>query len=201
MQDTRTIRGHHESPGNDKYIFGFWVYLMTDLIMFAALFATFAVLRYSTFGGPDLGSLFDLNGALTETIILLTSSFTCGLALLSARAGEKQQTLAWFGVTFVLGASFLWLEFSEFSRFIAGGNGPQANAALSSFFTLVGTHGVHIAAGLLWMVIAMIQVGKRGLTPFTTSKLERLSLFWHFLDIVWIFIFTIVYLLGVGMGA
>ena len=184
---------------DDKHIFGFWVYLMTDLIMFAALFAVFAVLRYNTFGGPPQGSLLDLSGALTETLILLTSSFTCGLALLAARNGKIKQVYLWFGVTFALGATFLGLELAEFSRLVAGGNGPQANASMSSFFTLVGTHGLHIAVGLLWMVIALIQVRLKGLSPFVVSKFERLSLFWHFLDVVWIFIFTIVYLMGIGI--
>ena len=181
---------------DDKHIFGFWVYLMTDLIMFAALFATFAVLRGATFGGPMEGQLFDLNGALVETLVLLTSSFTCGLAILAARNGKKGQTFGWFGVTFILGATFLGLELAEFARFFAGGNTPQASASLSSFFTLVGTHGLHIAVGLLWMVVAMVHVGIRGLTPSVNSKLERLALFWHFLDIVWIFIFTIIYLMS-----
>ncbi|HVO28502.1 MAG TPA: cytochrome o ubiquinol oxidase subunit III [Candidatus Paceibacterota bacterium] len=184
---------------NDKHIFGFWVYLMTDLIMFAALFAAYAVLRTATFGGPGLGSLLSLNGALAETLILLTSSFTCGLALLAVRTGRKGQALAWFAGTFALGATFLGLELSEFSRLAAAGNGPQANAALSSFFTLVGTHGLHIAVGLLWMAVGMVQVQVRGLTPATSSKLERLALFWHFLDIVWIFIFTVVYLMGAAL--
>ena len=182
---------------DDKHIFGFWVYLMTDLIMFAALFATYAVLRNATFGGPTGAMLFSFPNALTETLILLTSSFTCGLAMLAARRGSVNHTMAWFGVTFILGLTFLGIELKEFSALIADGNGPQRNAFLSSFFTLVGTHGLHIAAGLLWMVVAIIQVRLRGLNPFFTSKLARLALFWHFLDIVWIFIFTIVYAMGV----
>jgi cytochrome o ubiquinol oxidase subunit 3 len=185
-------------PGrhNDKTIFGFWVYLMTDLIMFAALFATYAVLKDATFGGPGAGALFNLPGALAETLILLSSSFTCGLAMLAANRGNKNQTLVWFGVTFLLGASFLVLELSEFSRLVSAGNSWQSNAFLSSFFALVGTHGLHIAVGLLWIVVSMIMVWHRGLTPNIINKLTRLSLFWHFLDVVWIFIFTIVYLYG-----
>jgi cytochrome o ubiquinol oxidase subunit 3 len=185
-----------EETSNDKYAFGFWVYLMTDLIVFAALFATYAVLRTATFGGPSGGALLSLNGALAETLILLTSSFTCDLAMLAVRSNKKNQAMAWFGVTFILGITFLTLELHEFSGLIASGNGPQANAFLSAFFTLVGTHGLHITVGLLWMVIGMIFIQVRGLTPSVVSKLERLSLFWHFLDIVWIFIFTIVYLMG-----
>jgi cytochrome o ubiquinol oxidase subunit III len=180
----------------DKYVFGFWVYLMTDLIMFAALFATFAVLRTSTFGEPPGGQLFSLNGALAETLVLLTSSFTCGLAMLAVDRDKKNQAIAWFVVTFVLGITFLGLELSEFAGLVAQGDGPQRSAALSSFFTLVGTHGLHIAVGLFWMLIALIMIQLRGLTPFVKSRLTRLALFWHFLDIVWIFIFTIVYLMG-----
>lgn len=180
----------------DKYIFGFWVYLMTDLIMFAALFAAFAVLRGNTFGEPPASQLFSLNGALAETLVLLTSSFTCGLAMLAAYRKKASQTLAWFAVTFVLGITFLAIELNEFAGLIADGNGPQRSASLSSFFTLVGTHGAHITIGLLWMLVAMIMVKMRGLTDFVTSRLARLALFWHFLDIVWIFIFTVVYLMG-----
>jgi cytochrome o ubiquinol oxidase subunit III len=194
-----------ETIPDDKHIFGFWVYLMTDLIMFAALFATYAVLRDNTFGGASQGQLLGLSNALAETLILLTSSFTCGLAMLAAQAGarggpnaasKKGQTLAWFGVTFVLGATFLGLELREFASLAVAGNTPQANAALSAFFTLVGTHGLHIAVGLLWMAVSIVMIARRGLTPFVTSKLQRLALFWHFLDIVWIFIFTTVYLMS-----
>jgi len=185
-----------EKDTTDKVIFGFWVYLMSDLIIFAALFATYAVLRGATFGGPSGMTLFSLPGALGETLILLTSSFTCGLAMLAVERNKKNQALVWFGVTFILGVTFLALELSEFSRLLASGNGPQANAFLSSFFTLVGTHGLHITVGLLWMLVAILQIKLKGLSPFVVSKLRRLALFWHFLDIIWIFIFTIVYLMG-----
>ncbi len=184
----------HET--NDKVIFGFWVYLMTDLIMFAALFAAYAVLRNNTFGGPAGKELFSLPFVLIETLILLTSSFTTGLGMLAARRNDKNQTLTWFGITFLLGASFLALELNEFSRLIAEGHSPQKSAFLSSFFTLVGTHGLHITVGLLWIMTMMIQIVRSGLTTNNVRKLTCLSLFWHFLDIVWIFIFTIVYLMG-----
>jgi len=187
------------STQTEKYTFGFWVYLMTDLIMFAALFAVFAVLRGNTFGEPTEGQLFSLNGALLDTLILLTSSFTCGIAMFAVGSGKAKQAMLWLGATFVLGAAFLALELSEFGRFIASGNGPQASASLSAFFTLVGTHGLHIAVGLLWMAVAMVQIWRKGITPFTSSKLQRLALFWHFLDMVWIFIFTIVYLMGIAL--
>ena len=181
---------------NEKVAFGFWVYLMTDLLMFATLFAAYAALREATFGGPPAGELFELPGALAETFILLTSSFTCGLAMLAVNGNRIKEAMNWFVMTFVLGASFLGLELAEFSGFIATGNGPDRSAFLSSFFTLVGTHGLHIFVGLLWMAVILFQVKQKGLTPFNISKLERLSLFWHFLDIVWIFIFTTVYLMG-----
>ncbi len=178
----------------DKTIFGFWIYLMTDLIMFAALFATYAVLHGNTFGGPGPTDLFSLPNVLLETLILLTSSFTCGLATIATLRGKKNQTLAWFCVTALLGITFLVLELKEFASFVAAGHTWQSSAFLSAFFTLVGTHGLHIFFGLLWMIILLVIVARRGLTESIVSKLTRLGLFWHFLDIVWIFIFTIVYL-------
>lgn len=184
---------------SDKVAFGFWVYLMTDLIMFGVLFAAYAVLRGNTFGGPGPETLFSLPAALAETLILLTSSFTCGLAMLAVHRGKKNQALALFGTTLVLGLTFLSFELAEFSHLIADGNSWTRSAFLSSFFTLVGTHGLHIAIGSLWIIVGMFQISARGLTPFITSKLTRLSLFWHFLDIVWIFIFTIVYLMGAAV--
>ncbi len=191
---------HHatanEAATIDRHIFGFWVYLMTDLVIFGVLFAAYAVLQGNTFGGPSGHDLFSLPTALANTLVLLTSSFTCGLATLAAQRGKVNQTIAWLATTFVLGATFLTLELSEFSRFVAMGDSWQRSAFLSSFFTLVGTHGLHITVGLLWIVIAVIQIKVRGLTPSVTSKLTRFTLFWHFLDIVWIFIFTMVYLMG-----
>jgi cytochrome o ubiquinol oxidase subunit III len=178
----------------DKTFFGFWVYLMTDLIMFAVLFATYAVLKHSTFGGPGAEELFSLPLALNETLILLTSSFTCGLGVIAARSGNKRNTLLFFGITFLLGIAFLWLELSEFSELIREGNTPQRNAFLSAFFTLVGTHGLHIFSGLLWMVVTFFYLLHRGMNENIVRKITLLGVFWHFLDIVWIFIFTIVYL-------
>jgi cytochrome o ubiquinol oxidase subunit III len=180
----------------EKTLLGFWLYLMTDLLSFSILFATFIVLRNNTAGGPTGSEIFELPFVLVETIILLTSSFTAGLALLALRKNNRNQVLIWFGITFLLGISFLSMEMNEFSKLIAEGASWQRSAFLSSFFALVGTHGLHIAVGLLWMLVSMIMVWKKGLTPFVNSKLIRLILFWHFLDIVWIFIFTIVYLMG-----
>lgn len=184
------------TTSDDKHVFGFWVYLMTDLVIFAVLFAAYAVLQSNTFGGPTAQTLFSLPTALADTLILLTSSFTCGLAMLAAERKKANQTIAWLAVTFVLGATFLALELSEFSRFVGMGASWQTSAFLSSFFTLVGTHGLHISVGLLWILVAIVQIKMRGLTPSITSKISRFALFWHFLDIVWIFIFTMVYLLG-----
>ncbi|CAN5404783.1 cytochrome o ubiquinol oxidase subunit III [soil metagenome] len=184
----------HEEAANDRVMFGFWVYLMTDLLMFAVLFAVYAVLHGNTLGGPTGRDLFSKPLALSETLILLTSSFTCGIGMIAARAGNKKQVLEWFGITFILGLSFLGLELREFTEFIHEGHTIASNAFFSSFFALVGTHGLHIFSGLLWMLITLIYVTKRGLNTHMVRKLTLLSLFWHFLDIVWIFIFTVVYL-------
>lgn len=185
---------HEKEAANERVMFGFWVYLMTDLLMFAVLFACYAVLRGNHIGSPSGRELFSLPVALQETLILLTSSFTCGIAMVAARRGNKNLTILLFTVTFILGALFLRIELTEFSEFIHEGHTPQTNAFLSSFFVLVGTHGLHITSGLLWIGITMIYVIKRGLNSHLVRKLSLLSLFWHFLDIVWIFIYTIVYL-------
>jgi cytochrome o ubiquinol oxidase subunit III len=187
---------NHEAASDDRAGFGFWVYLMTDLLMFTVLFATFAVLRNNTFGGPTGRELFNLPSVLAETLILLTSSFTAGLGMLAARRGNKNQTLVWFGITLLLGVAFLVLELKEFTEFVREGYTWRTNASLSSFFTLVGTHGLHITAGLLWMGTTLVYIWRRGLNSRLVRKLTLLSLFWHFLDIVWIFIFTVVYLMA-----
>lgn len=182
---------------SDTKVFGFWIYLMTDLLIFAVLFATFAVLHNNTFGGPSAKQLFHLPFALAETLILLTSSFTCALGMLGIHKNQKRIALFWFMITFILGVLFLIFEFKEFSDFIARGASWKRSAFLSSFFTLVGTHGVHIAIGLLWMSIALFRLCYRPLSASSLSNIYRMALFWHFLDIVWVFIFTIVY--GVGV--
>lgn len=178
-----------------KTIFGFWIYLMTDCVLFGVLFATYHVLHNNTFGGPSGKDLFDLPFALAETIILLTSSFTCGLARLAAFYNKKAKMIAWFAVTFLLGISFLCLELKEFIHFAHMGNNWGRSAFLSAFFTLVGTHGLHISIGLLWMVILVWQ-SRKGITATSFKRLTCLGMFWHFLDVVWIFIFTFVYLMG-----
>ncbi|MEL0167426.1 MAG: cytochrome o ubiquinol oxidase subunit III [Pseudomonadaceae bacterium] len=185
---------HHDTGSNT--VFGFWLYLMTDCILFACVFATYAVLVNHTAGGPSGKDIFELPYVLGETALLLVSSCTYGFAMIAAHRGFKGQTLAWLAATFVLGAGFIGMELNEFHHLIAEGFGPDKSAFLSSFFTLVGMHGLHVTAGLVWMVIMMLQVSKRGLTDRNNTRLMCLSLFWHFLDIVWICVFTIVYLMG-----
>ncbi len=179
-----------------KTSFGFWVYLMTDCVLFASLFAVYAVLHNNAFGGPSAAELFSLPLVLTETLILLTSSFTCGLGLLAAQRGHKNQVMTWFGLTFLLGAVFLGLELREFSSLVGEGSSWRRSGFLSAFFTLVGTHGLHISVGLTWMAVMLVQIARRGFGRGTLQRLTLLCLFWHFLDIIWIFIFTIVYLMG-----
>lgn len=180
-----------------KTILGFWMYLMSDCILFGSLFAVYAVLHQSTFGGPSSRDLFSLPISFIETMILLFSSVTCGLAMLSALKSKKNQILFWLVVSFLLGASFVAIELHEFAHLIQEGNSWKRSAFLSSFFALVGTHGLHVSFGLLWMVVLMIQVFLLGVTTTTFRRLVVFSLFWHFLDVVWIFIFTFVYLIGV----
>jgi cytochrome o ubiquinol oxidase subunit 3 len=177
--------------------FGFWIYLMTDLVLFASIFATFAVLSRNYAGGPTGKDLFDLRYLFVETMALLFSSATFGLAVLALHNERKASILVWLAVTFLLGSVFIGMEINEFYGMIQSGNGPQRSAFLSAFFTLVGTHGAHVSCGLIWLAVMMGQVAGKGLTLPVRSRLIRLSMFWHFLDIVWIGVFTIVYLMGV----
>jgi cytochrome o ubiquinol oxidase subunit 3 len=197
MTELSTAKSEHTKGLADKVYFGFWVYLMTDLIVFAVLFATFAVLRNSTFNGPSGADIFDMPIVLTETMLLLTSSFLCGLGMLALHKKDKIQSLVWFVATFLLGLGFLAMELYEFNHLISEGHTWQSSAFLSSYFTLVGTHGLHIAVGLLWFGIMIGYILKKGLNDSAVRKMTWLSLFWHFLDVVWIFIFTVVYLMGV----
>jgi len=185
---------HHDTSGNT--VFGFWVYLMSDCILFACLFAAFAVLRGEVAGGPSGKELFELDYVLVETFILLFSSITYGFAMVSLQAKQKGRVLFWLAVTGALGLAFLGMEINEFHHLIAEGAGPNRSAFLSSFFTLVGTHGLHVASGTLWLVFLMWQLVTKGITPTSTKRLMCLSLFWHFLDVVWIGVFTVVYLMG-----
>ena len=184
------------SEASSTKTFGFWVYLMTDLTLFSALFACFIVLRGNTFNGPTPKDLFHLQPVLIETLCLLTSTFTCSLGLLSVFRRIKAWALIWFITTFCLGIAFLYIEISEFVDFVGRGAGPERSAFLSSFFTLVGTHGLHITLGLIWMAVMMFRIGLRPITHHSVAKIFCMALFWHFLDFVWIFIFTVVY----GMG-
>lgn len=184
------------SDTQEKGMFGFWVYIMSDCVLFAGLFATYAALSGSTAGGPASWELFQLPTVLLQTLLLLTSSFTFGLGLIAAQYGRKHAVLAALAATLLLGLAFLGLEIAEFRHLVAEGAGPDRSAFLSAFFALVGTHGLHIALGSLWMLVAIAHLLVRGLTEPTVRKLRYLGLFWHFLDIVWIFIFTFVYLLG-----
>lgn len=183
---------------NDKAIFGFWVYIMTDCILFATLFATYAVLRNNVAHGPAGHDIFNMPYVLTETLLLLTSSFTCGLMILASRMGKLKQVLLWLGITFALGLAFVTMEITEFTHLVGDGHGWDTSAFLSSFFTLVGTHGLHISVGLLWILVMGAFLLRKGLNQHTTRRLEMFSIFWHFLDVVWVFIFTIVFLMGVA---
>ncbi|MFZ5868208.1 MAG: cytochrome o ubiquinol oxidase subunit III [Thermodesulfobacteriota bacterium] len=176
---------------------GFWLYLMSDLIIFATLFATFAVLGRNYAGGPTGKELFELPYVLGETLLLLFSSVTYGLVMLAVYHGMKKWVLIGLAVTFLLGLGFVLMEVNEFHSLIARGHGPDVSAFLSSYFALVGTHGTHVTFGLIWMAVMIAQVAAKGLTSPVQSRLMRLSMFWHFLDIVWIGIFSIVYLMGV----
>jgi cytochrome o ubiquinol oxidase subunit 3 len=189
-------RRHIEEAHEDSLTrVGFWFYLMTDLVLFAALFAVFVVLRGSTAGGPGF-EIFSFRVVAVETLLLLTSSFTAGLALLFAARNHTRVALWWLCVTLILGVLFLVLEWSEFTSLILSSAGPQQSAFLSSYFTLVGTHGLHVAAGSLWLVSLMVAIQRRGLTRSNSRKLFLWSMFWHFLDLVWICIFSIVYLMS-----
>ena len=187
-------QAEHEAV--EEKALGFWTYLMSDAVIFSLLFATYAVMLTRTAGGPTPQQVFDLPNTALETALLLISSITFGFASLSAEAGNRTRTLSWLGVTFVLGIGFITLEFAEFSRMIAEGAGPDRSGFLSSFFTLVGTHGLHVSSGLIWIAVMAFQISRKGLGVAVGSRMHRLGLFWHFLDIVWIGIFSFVYLPG-----
>lgn len=177
-------------------VLGFWIYLMSDCVLFATLFTTYEILSSNGVRTVTGGNPFDLHFILVETFCLLTSTFTFGLAIYAMNQENKKLLLTWLFITFILGASFVGLEISDFYILIASGNGPNQSAFLSSFFTLVGTHGTHVFFGLIWIAVMFRQVIKTDLTLTTRTRLILLSLFWHFLDIIWIFIFTFVYLSG-----
>lgn len=186
----------HVEQNYSRTVFGFWLYLMTDCILFGTLFAAYALLRKGTYGGPGAGDVFSLPFVLGETMLLLTSTFTCGLAMIAAHRNQIKKTVVLFAITFFLGAGFLAMEIFEFAELVLHGNGPTKSAFFSSFFTLVGTHGLHIVGGLLWIIVLLVPIMRHGITPVSLRRLTCLSLFWHFLDVVWIFIFSFVYLIG-----
>jgi cytochrome o ubiquinol oxidase subunit 3 len=186
---------HHDTYS--RTVFGFWLYLMTDCILFAVLFAVYAVLIHGTAGGPTARDIIHLPFVLAETLILLTSSFTIALGMLQVRYNDKKKLIAWFAATFLLGLAFIAMEWTEFSRLISEGNTGQKSAFLSAYITLLATHGIHILFGLLFMIVFIAQILRRGLTPVVLTRLTCLRLFWLFLDLVWIVMFTYVYLLGV----
>ena len=194
--DLTSQHSHHDEHDDNKAIFGFWIYIMSDCILFASIFATYAVLHNNVFGGPTSKELFSMPFVLVETFILLTSSFTYGLVMLALHEKNLNKVIFWLIITFLLGLSFVSMELYEFTSLFHEGNSWQRSAFLSSFFTLVGTHGLHVTCGLIWMLSLIIQLLKYGINGITLKKLSCLSLFWHFLDIVWIFVFTIVYLMG-----
>jgi cytochrome o ubiquinol oxidase subunit 3 len=189
---------HHPGPASKRIVvsYGFWIFLLSDIVMFSAFFAAYSVLSGATAGGPTGRQLFDLRNVAIETACLLASSFTCGLCTLALEAKNLPRAYGAAAVTFLLGAAFLSLEISEFSRMIAEGAGPQRSAFLSAFFALVGCHGLHVTAGLIWLVLIMAHFAVRGLRPNLLRRFLCFSLFWHALDIIWVGLFTIVYLVG-----
>ncbi|MFO1143114.1 MAG: cytochrome o ubiquinol oxidase subunit III [Amaricoccus sp.] len=186
----------HHAPGGSTHL-GFWIYLMSDCLIFAVLFAVYGALGTSLAGGPGPRDLFDLPIVALNTTFLLISSITYGFAMLEVHKGDQKKALQWLAVTGVFGALFVAVELYEFSHLIHEGAGPQRSAFLSAFFALVGTHGLHVTFGIVWLIVLMTQVRKTGLIRANQRRLTCLSLFWHFLDLVWIGVFTFVYLLGV----
>jgi cytochrome o ubiquinol oxidase subunit 3 len=188
------VREHHPENGT---LLGFWIYLMSDCLIFASLFATYAVLGRNYAGGESGAELFELPLVALNTAFLLISSITYGFAMLAAHKKNVKGTLVWLAITGLFGACFLTLELYEFVHLIAEGNGPQRSGFLTAFFSLVGTHGLHVTFGIVWLITLMVQVGKHGITGANYRRLSCLSMFWHFLDVVWIGVFTFVYLMGV----
>jgi len=177
-------------------LLGFWLYLMSDCFIFGSLFAVYGVLGRNYAAGPSGAELFELPMVALNTALLLTSSITYGMAMVSMQADNKRGLLTWLAITGLLGACFLGLEIREFSHLIAEGAGPQRSAFLTSFFALVGTHGLHVFFGVIWLVVLMIQLSRYGLIEANRRRVFCLSMFWHFLDVVWIGVFTFVYLMG-----
>jgi cytochrome o ubiquinol oxidase subunit 3 len=191
IQQEDASRSHHDRE------FGFWMYLMSDAIIFALLFATYLIMADSTAGGPSAHDLFRLPHALIESVVLLVSSATFGLASVELNLGQARRVVACLALTFALGFIFLAMEVSEFHDLVVRGVSPDRSGFLSAFFTLVGVHGLHVGFGMLWIVIFGVQILIRGVNASTASRVSRLALFWHFLDVVWVGVFSIVYLAGI----
>ena len=190
------LADEHDHPEGSSTLLGFWLYLMSDCLVFAVLFATFGVLGANYAAGPSPKDLFELPLVALNTTMLLLSSITYGFAMLAMENGRIGQLQAWLAITGIFGACFIGIELYEFSHMIHDGATPQRSAFLSSFFTLVSTHGLHVTVGLVWLVTLMTQVAQRGLIQANKRRLMCLSMFWHFLDVVWIGVFTFVYLMG-----
>ncbi|WP_420140054.1 cytochrome o ubiquinol oxidase subunit III [Sphingomonas sp.] len=187
----------HAHGTGGSTLLGFWIYLMSDALIFATLFATYGVLSSSYAGGPTSRELFELPLVAVNTAMLLISSITCGMAMIAMDEGRVRSTQVWLAITALFGIAFISIELYEFSNLIAEGATPQRSAFLSAFFALVGTHGLHVAFGLLWIMVSLVQLGQHGLNADNKRRLMCLSMFWHLLDVVWIGVFTFVYLLGV----
>ena len=186
----------HDHEAGGSTLLGFWIYLMSDCLIFAVLFATYGVLSGNYAGGPGPTELFDLPLVAVNTSMLLLSSITYGFAMLSSYRNSVGGTQLWLAITGLFGAAFLGIELYEFAHMIHEGAGPTRSAFLSAFFTLVGTHGLHVTFGIVWLITLMVQIGKHGLNRANARRLACLSLFWHFLDVIWIGVFTFVYLMG-----
>lgn len=186
----------YQDSNESLKIVGFWIFLATDMLLFGCLFATYLVVRTHTDGGPTPIQIFDIPGFTYETLLLLTSSFTGGLSTLAMRNGNKKWLMVWLVITILLGLGFIGLEIREFAADVAVGATMQRSAFLSAFFTLVGTHGSHVSIGLVWMFLTFLQVARKGITSITARKVFVVNLYWHFLDVVWVFIFSVVYLSG-----
>jgi cytochrome o ubiquinol oxidase subunit III len=191
------VADEHDHAAGGNTMLGFWIYLMSDCLLFAVMFAAFGVLGSNYAAGPAPKDLFELPLVALNTTMLLLSSITYGFAMLAVQRRDVTKTQIWLAITALFGMAFVGIELSEFANMIREGATPQRSAFLSSFFTLVSTHGLHVSCGLIWLFTLMVQVGKHGLHAANRRRLMCLSLFWHFLDVVWIGVFTFVYLLGV----
>lgn len=196
IPSAKSLKRQEKEEKNNKMLFGFWIYIMTDCVLFASLFATYAVLHNNVYNGPGGAQIFKLPYVLGETLLLLTSSFSCGLATISLQNRSKRKVISYFILTFILGLGFIVMELNEFHNLVLAHESWRRSGFLSAYFTLVGTHGLHVIVGLIWIAVMITRVSISGLTNNIVRRLKMLAIFWHFLDVIWIFIFTIVYLLG-----